>query len=278
LNVKKVTYVYHKNWPVYENYISGKYDNNFRDYMNFLLWESPWETFKPISKTDSTPDGKTIRAAFSNYPNIFEYDKEKDMYSGMFYEILNLFKEKFGFEIIFVEETGYGVIENGLIDNRFDLFASTIWPTESRQEKISFSISLFESPVYIYIRENELNDKLDGKLVVVKQNDISEYLADKFFIANRKVYLPQLYQAIQILEFLADEKGDFTFVEESLADEFNSFSTSKVKKFQENPIYIFDNCFAFSKSNIELKNLLDNFILELKAKGQLDTLVQKYLD
>ena len=37
LNVKKGVYVYHKNWLVYEDYISGKFDNIIKPYLDFLI-------------------------------------------------------------------------------------------------------------------------------------------------------------------------------------------------------------------------------------------------
>jgi hypothetical protein len=37
LNYEKVVYVYHKNWPVYEDYISGKFDNIVKSHLGFVI-------------------------------------------------------------------------------------------------------------------------------------------------------------------------------------------------------------------------------------------------
>lgn len=37
----QITYVYHKPWPIYESYISGAFDGEWRNRMDFLLLESP---------------------------------------------------------------------------------------------------------------------------------------------------------------------------------------------------------------------------------------------
>jgi cyclo(L-tyrosyl-L-tyrosyl) synthase len=37
LHVEKVVYIYHKPWPVYEDYITGKFDGVQREYLNFLI-------------------------------------------------------------------------------------------------------------------------------------------------------------------------------------------------------------------------------------------------
>ncbi len=38
--VEEVAYVYHKNWPVYEEYIAGVYDGKKKDHLKFLLLPS----------------------------------------------------------------------------------------------------------------------------------------------------------------------------------------------------------------------------------------------
>ena len=48
LEVERVTYVYHKNWHVYEDYIAGKFDDHAKPYLEFLLTRSPYKTFNPI--------------------------------------------------------------------------------------------------------------------------------------------------------------------------------------------------------------------------------------
>ncbi len=37
LNTKKITYIYHRNWPVYENYIAGEFDGKPREHLGFEI-------------------------------------------------------------------------------------------------------------------------------------------------------------------------------------------------------------------------------------------------
>lgn len=37
LNASKVVYIYHRNWPVYEDYISGAFDTNPKDHLGFEI-------------------------------------------------------------------------------------------------------------------------------------------------------------------------------------------------------------------------------------------------
>lgn len=145
-NTNKAVYIYHKNWPVYENYIAGKYDGDLKEHMDFLLMENPWETYNSIWGSEELEKGeyknaldrvnstKILRVSFSNYPPAFMYDKAFDNFSGIFYEVVKRIADKYGWEIKWSEETGYGVIIDGLEKNRFDIFGSTVWPTPERKE------------------------------------------------------------------------------------------------------------------------------------------------
>lgn len=52
LETGKVAYVYHRNWPVYEDYIAGRFDGKIRKELDFILLENPYETYNPIWATD----------------------------------------------------------------------------------------------------------------------------------------------------------------------------------------------------------------------------------
>ena len=41
LGVETVAYVYHHRWPVFEDYIAGKFDGVPKPYMQFILLENP---------------------------------------------------------------------------------------------------------------------------------------------------------------------------------------------------------------------------------------------
>ncbi len=125
LKTEKVIYIYHKNWPVYENYIAGKYDDNPKNSIDFLLMENPWETYRSVWGAEDDENGfygsslervektKTLRVAFTNYPPALIYDHEYDNFSGIFYEVIVAIAKKQGWQIKWSEETGYGVVVDG---------------------------------------------------------------------------------------------------------------------------------------------------------------------
>jgi tRNA-dependent cyclodipeptide synthase len=292
LNKEKVVYVYHKNWPVYEDYIAGKFDNKIKKYMDFLLLENPWETYNSIwgiedeeevgkykSVLDRVKNTRTLRVAFSNYPPALTYDYQYDNFGGIFYEIIVRIARKNGWKIIWSEETGYGVVIDGLNNNRFDVFGSPIWPIPERKEKANPSISLYSSKVYPWIRSDfkykkSLND--ENLRVAVKENDISDYIYKKKFQNAHCVFVPQLESILDLLRFVVDDKADFTFTESAIVEIFNKTSKKKLVKATKEPIEIFENTFLFRKEDNSLKDIFNKEIKIMESDGTIKKLIDKY--
>lgn len=291
LDAKKVSYIYHKNWAVYENYIAGKYDGKSKDYVDFLLIENPWETYRAVwgdednegcnynSILDRIQKTKTLRVAFTNYPPALIYNRETDTFSGIFYEIITAIAKKNEWQIKWSEETGYGVIIDGLEHNRFDLFGSTVWPTPERKEKASFSRSLYGSEAYPWVLEGFDYDKMKSSSelrIAVKENDISHSIARADFPNARLVFVPQLSDPQELLQFIADGKADVTFAESTLVEIFTKRTGKMLTKATNVPIRTYENTFVFRKDDSSLKDLFDKELDQMIENGEIEGLIMKY--
>lgn len=293
LNTQKIVYIYHKNWTVYENYISWKYDGIPKENIDFLLMENPSETFRLVwptvphetqceymSSLDRVEKTKILRVAFTNYPPVFIYDDEYDNFSGIFYEIIIHVARKYGWQVKWTEETWYGVIVDGLNDDRFDIFGSTVWPTPERLKKALFSKSLYLSNAYPWIRSDfDYASKKDDRntRLVVKENDISHSIALADFPDARLVFIPQLSDTIELLEFVATGKWDITFVEPYLAKFFMEERGVNLIKATDHPIRVFENTFIFKKYDPSLRDLFDYEIKQMLENGKIKELLRKYM-
>ncbi len=291
LNAEKVTYIYHKNWAVYENYIAGKYDETPKKYVGFLLIENPWETYREVWGSEDDEEGvytsvldriektKTLRVAFTNYPPALLYDHQYDNFSGIFYEIIVTIAKRHGWQIKWSEETGYGVIIDGLDNSRFDLFGSTVWPTPERLGKASFSKSLYTSKAYPWslptFEYEKMKDSSDLR-IAVKENDISHSIATADFPQARLVFVPQLSDPQALLQFVAEEKADITFAESYLVEEFIKKNNIPLISTTAAAIREYENTFVFKKDDDSLKNLFDIELDSLLSSGEIETLIQKY--
>jgi cyclo(L-tyrosyl-L-tyrosyl) synthase len=293
LQTEKVSYVYHKNWPVYEDYIAGTFDEMVKPYMDFILLENPYETYNPMwglneevdmnfeDVLDRVEKSKILRVGFIQSVPTFIYDKGSNNFSGIFHDILVIIAKKYDWEIQWTEETGYGVIAEGLNNDRFDLFGPTVWPTPERLTQADFSVSLFKSPVFTYVRatdpKSELELKADKNMrVVIMENDIMDSIAKSEFPENRHVRIPQLSDNILCAQFVADGKGDFTFRERYLGEYFNKNSNVKLVTASETPIRVYDNTFMFKKGEKRLKDFLDKELDILEQNGTIKSVIKKY--
>jgi len=294
LNVKKVVYTYHKNWRVYEDYISGRFDGVPKHHLDFLLIENPYETYNPIwgleegeeevnyiDTLDRIEKTKTLRVGFSSYPPAFIYKNNQDIFSGIFHDIMVEIAQKHRWQICWTEEVGYGVIIEGLNKKRFDIFGSTIWPTPERKLGADFSESIYLSPTFIWVRPdyqknfNEIKNNINTR-VSVKENDISESIAKTDFPNQRLIRVPQLSDAFEVLGFVAKNRADLTFAESYLVEQFNKTSAVKLVKASEKPIRVYENTIMFRQNESRLKNLLNKELSLLKKSGLIAELIEKY--
>ncbi len=165
--------------------------------------------------------------------------------------------------------------------HRFDIFGSAVWPTKERVEQASFSKSLYRSPVFAWVRPDyhESNEEIKADKnarVAVRENDISDSIAQSDFPDNRRIQLPQLADTTELLEFVADGRADFTFVEPFLAEYFNAKSKIKLVASSREPIIIFENVFMFKRGENPLKKIIDGKLEELKKEGVIAKLIKKY--
>lgn len=292
LQSEKVIYIYHKNWSVYEDYISGKFDGQPKLHLDFRLSETPDETFRPLQEEQnkeinvlsSIRSSNILRAAYFPYPPCFMVDPQTKAFSGIFFDVLTQIAELYQWKITWSEEVGYGVIVDGLNEHRFDIFGSTVWPTPERIEQASFSIPLFYSNVDTWVRSDML-EKWSKKdmhndayfRIAIKEDDISDSIAQKDFPNARYVRVPQLSPVTALLDFVAEEKADATFVEPYLAQNYmanNHHSLATIPTYS--PIRTFPNTFMMRKGESDLQALMNTALQSMIDKGTIRQLIKKY--
>lgn len=193
LGYDRVCYLYHRNWPVYEDYITGRHDGVRKPHLDFLLLEAPYERYVKIHTQDisngcTVHDTYTrivktgiIKAAYIEYPPIIQ--KSENGFSGLFYDIISGFAQAHDWSIEWVEETGYGDVTQGLAEGRFDIFCAATWPTVERQCNAFLSHPIYYSDVGIWVREDS---ELIGKdyleldhpdhSIAITENDITHQI------------------------------------------------------------------------------------------------------
>ena len=291
---KRVCYLYHRNWQVFEDYIGGRHDGVRKPYLDFLLLEAPYETFEKVHGTEVTSGSPLhdtysrvmqsgiLRAAYGEYAPVFQ--KQGPQFSGIFYEIICRFAEKLGVQIDWVEETGYGVVIEGLAEGRFDIFSSATWPTPERHKKAALSRPIYYSDVGVWVRANgplahedwiTLNDPQYS--IAVTQGDITHEICLTDFVFSKWIRAPQLGRVKALLDFVADGRADATMVEQMTYDAYaDQLSTPLVNIAHDKPIRRYPNSFLVGNNQHDFLDILDRFLEELAESGEVETIMRKY--
>ena len=112
--------------------------------------------------------------------------------------------------------------------------------------------------------------------IAVKENDISHSIAMADFPNARLVFIPQLSDPQELLQFIIESKADITFVEPYLANVFMKLKNVKLIQATKLPIRIYENTFIFKKDDKSLRNLFDKEIEHMLKNKKVIALIKKY--
>jgi len=292
---KRVCYLYHRNWQVYEDYISGRYDGVARPHLDFLLLEAPYETYEKKHGAEINAGGMLhdtysrvmqsgiLRAAYVEYPPVIQ--RERDGFSGIFFEIFTGFANKHDLKIEWVEEIGYGVVIDGLAEGRFDIFGSAVWPTPERHTKAGLSRPLYYSDVGVWVRADgplacadwiDLNDP--QYRIAVTEGDITHEICLTDFTFAKWVRAPQLGLVKALLDIVADGRADATMVERMTYEAYApGLSHQLINIAQNNPIRRYPNCFLAGKNQNDFLDVINGYIEDLHKKGEVEQIMSRYM-
>jgi polar amino acid transport system substrate-binding protein len=293
---RRVCYLYHRNWQVYEDYISGRYDSVPKPHLDFLLLEAPYETYEKRHSPEIDAGGilhdtysrvmqsGILRAAYAEYPPVIQ--REGDHFSGIFYEIFTGFAKKHDLKIEWAEETGYGVVIEGLAEGRFDIFGSVVWPTTKRHTKAGLSRPLYFSDVGVWVRADsplacadwiDLNDP--QYRIAVTDGDITHDICLTDFTFAKWIRVPQLGRVKALLDFVADGRADATIAERMTYEAYAAgLSHRLVNIAHDKPIRRYPNCFLVVKHQNDFLDVLNLYIVDILASGRCEEIVRRYTD
>jgi cyclo(L-tyrosyl-L-tyrosyl) synthase len=291
---QRVCYLYHRNWLVYEGYINGRYDGLRKPHLDFLLLEAPYETYAKMHDSEISTGGSLhdtysrimqsgiLRAAFVEYPPVIQ--RTGSEFSGIFCDIIKGFARKLDLKIEWVEETGYGVVIEGLREGRFDIFCSATWPTPERHKRASLSRPIYYSDVGVWVRSDSplaqedwisLNDQQYS--IAVTEGDITHEICLTDFVFAKWVRTPQLGGVKALLDSVADGRAHATMVERMTYEAFvPTLSHALVNLAQEKPIRRYPNCFLVGNNQDDFLEILDQYLADAAETGEIERIVDKY--
>lgn len=234
-------------------------------------------SFERVVRTGS------IRCAYAEYNPSFMIDPNSRQFSGIFYDVTTLIGQHLGLKIEWVEEVDYGLIPQGFKAGRYDLFGGTIWPVAERGKVSNFTNPVYVSPVGVYVRADDkrltsLKD-IDNPncRIAIKDGDITDSIMRSSFPSAKRWSLPQMAAITQLLQDVAANKADVTFVEPFCAEDFMKSNPGTLKNIAaREPVRVYGNTLMFDNDDWRFKTMMDGALQELQGAGIIPKLIEKY--
>ena len=236
-------------------------------------------------------DGKLIMATNANFPP-YEYKDGTD-YAGIDVEIAGLIAEKLGLELEIVD-IEFGSIVSGVQTGKYDMGMAGMTITDERLEQVNFSDtyatgiqsvivpadSEYTSFEDFYTGFDENGDPTgvkEGIIIGVQQDTTGDiYSSDdveNWGFGSENVI--RYKNGADAVEALKTNKVTAVIIDNEPAKSFVSSNTGL--KILEGSYTQEDYAICIAKENTELLEKINNILAELKASGEIDKIIDKYI-
>jgi len=234
-------------------------------------------TFDRIARTN------TLRCGYAIATPWMMVDPKTNQLTGVDLDVTNALAEKIGVKVEWVEETGWGVAEQGLIGGRYDMLCGSVCVDPKRDRAATFSTPFLSIPLLAVVRSDD--HRFDGDIskinthdvrIGVKNGHVFEYTANERFPAAQKVYANDISDDTEFLEMLKDNKIDIAFTGQSTLDDYTAKNPGVARSLSE-PVRFCEGAFLLPAGDERLKHMVDDAVMELNSNGRLNDLIGKYV-
>lgn len=246
-----------------------------------------WLTLTACSTKNQWVTQKTqevIKAWYLSYTPWFIVDPNTKQKSWIFYDVIEKIGERSN-KIIEYKEVTWSTMIESLNTNRVDIIASPVRITEPRKVAASFTEALYDSPIWAYVRnddirfDNSLKDINDPSVrIAAVDGEWWEVIAKELFPDANTISLPNSVDLSQLLLEVAAGKADVTFIEPVYAYEYMQQNPGKLKNVAEgaNAVKNRPNAFMIRKGDSSLQAFINKWIKELVEDWSLDKIIDMY--
>ncbi len=226
-----------------------------------------------------------IRCGYTLYSVGLNKDPNTGELWGIYKDIIEAAAKKLDLKIEWTEEVGWGQQVEGLNSNRYDMICSPASITGSRARAADVSMTLYYSPVWIYVRSDDTRfDKLkrakinnSSVKISTMDGEQTDAQARFYFPKAQRISLPQNSEFSSLLLNVTTGKADMTFVEPFSAYEFMETTPNSLKKLEhQGPLLLAANIILIKNNEPAFKSMINNSLRELFLSGIIDTAIDRY--
>lgn len=225
----------------------------------------------------------TLRCGYATATPWFMVDPKTGEKTGYAHDVTQAVAEKLGVKVEWSEETGWGVAEQGLLAGRYDMMCGSVCIDPRRNRSAIFSTPFKHVPILPVVRTDD--HRFDGGLesinkpdvrIGVKDGHVFEYIAKEKFPNAQRVYANDISDDTEFLLMLETGKIDIAFTGKITADIYEKNNPGKIKTLPTAARYC-DGAFMMGLGEFNLKQMIDNALLELNTAGTLEAIAKKYV-
>lgn len=232
--------------------------------------------FERVTRTN------TLRCGYATATPWFYADPLTGKKTGYAYDVTMAVAEKIGLKVDWTEETGWGTGEQGL-PNRYDMMCGSVCIDPNRNRAAIYSTPFVHIPILPIARLNDNRfssgiNSINNKAIRigVKNNHVFEYIAKERFPNATLVYANDISDDTEFLLMLETNKIDIAFSGQVSVDLYEKKNPHKIKSLPY-PARFCDGGFMMPLGDFNMKQMVDNAILELNTAGKLDEIAKKYM-
>jgi ABC-type amino acid transport substrate-binding protein len=238
----------------------------------------------PVQETafDRIMRTNTLRCGYAIATPWMMADPNTKQLSGVDYDVTNAIAQKVGLKVEWVEETGWGVAEQGLTSNRYDMLCGSVCIDPRRARAATFSAPFLHIPLVAVVRAGDhrfdsgiqsINNK--DVRIGVKNGHVFEFTANEKFPAAQKIYANDISDDTEFFEMLKTNKIDVAFSGQVTVDLYNEKNPGAIRALDE-PARYCNGAFMVPLGDTKLKYMIDNAISELNSSGRIEEMLSHF--
>ncbi|MDD5585580.1 MAG: ABC transporter substrate-binding protein [Alphaproteobacteria bacterium] len=227
---------------------------------------------------------KTINCGYLVWPPFVIKEPNTGKLSGINYDVMEALGKNLGLKVNWVAEVGAGEAAAALDANKFDVMCASLWQSPGRLMTMTLTRPTFYSPAYAFTRAGD--KRFDGNIekanaknvkVAVIDGDYSQDLAKEKLPEATVVSLPMLASGSEMLLQVLTNKADIVMGDEGFINDFMKTHPNALRKVGGTGIIrTYGELLAVRRGEYQLKNMLDQSILQLAYDGVIAGITRKY--
>lgn len=225
-----------------------------------------------------------LRCGYAQSPPVLIKDINTGELKGLNVDLMNELGKELGLKIEWAEETGWGTFIEGLNANRYDMFCSVLWPDPGRTKNMTLIGPVYYSFLDAFARADDT--RFDGNLARMNESDItlpvidgdiSASMAKNSFPNARRLSLPQMATAADMMESILTKKADVFFFDAAMANSIPPDKRHLFRKVQDVPsAFVFGAYFGVKSGEWQLRDMIEVMLDRMIDDGRLAAMTTRY--